>query len=118
MCENNAIEDKLDSTLNYSTECAGLDMSLENCQSNKSATVDTSDQLHEQLSKFIELVPHLKEINSEERIKNILCTAATDPASLTQNLESLDINSKGISDLQILQSIMDYIMDLQDKAYN
>jgi hypothetical protein len=72
------------------------------------------DQLQEQLSKFIELVPHLKEINSTERIKNILA----DPTNLTQNLENLDINSKGISDLQILQSIMDYIMDLQDKAYN
>jgi hypothetical protein len=107
MCDN--AENKLDSTLNYSTECAGLDMSIES----PSKGIE-KDQLQEQLSKFIELVPHLKEINSTERIKNILA----DPTNLTQNLENLDINSKGISDLQILQSIMDYIMDLQDKAYN
>ena len=105
MCDNKA-EENLDSTLNYSTECAALNMSLEG----ENFGNDETHALQAQLIKFIELVPKLKQINSKENFENI--------ANLTQNLESLDLDSKGISDLQILQSIMDYISDLQDKAYN
>jgi hypothetical protein len=115
--------DKVD-TLNYSTECAALNVSLESQQ----FSIDETSQLQEQLVKFIELVPNLKQINKEERIKHILnsATQRNDLADanngLTQSLEStlqnLELNSKGISDLQILQSILDYINDLQEKAYN
>lgn len=66
-------DDKLDTTLNYSTECAALNMSFdsENFQIN-----DETSQLQEQLSKFIELVPHLKQINNTEKIRNILCSSS------------------------------------------
>ncbi len=113
MSEN--IEEKLDSTLNYSTECATLNMSLEGDNFN----INEEDrQLHEQLNKFIELVPHLKQINNTDKIKDILCSSGSPSSSLSQGLQSLDLSSKSISDLQILQSILDYITDLQDKAYN
>jgi hypothetical protein len=114
MSEN--IEEKLDSTLNYSTECATLNLSLEG--DNFEVCSEDDRQLHEQLNKFIELVPHLKQINNAERIKDILCSADSPASNINQSLQNLDLNSKNISDLQILQSILDYITDLQEKAYN
>ena len=102
-------ENKLDSTLNYSAECADLNISIET----EKFSMDETSQLQEQLSKFIDLVPHLKQINTEKKR-----TSQNDSVSLSQNLQNLDLNSKSISDLQILQSILDYITDLQDKAYN
>jgi hypothetical protein len=114
MSEN--IEEKLDSTLNYSTECATLNLSLEG--DNFEVCTEDDRQLHEQLNKFIELVPHLKQINNAERIKDILCSADSPASNISQSLQNLDLNSKNISDLQILQSILDYITDLQEKAYN
>lgn len=102
-------ENKLDTTLNYSAECADLNISVET----ENFNIDETSQLHEQLSKFIDLVPHLKQINTETKR-----TSQNDTVNLNQNLQNLDINSKSISDLQILQSILDYITDLQDKANN
>lgn len=77
-------------------------------------------EYHNILTKFIDLVPHLQEINKEEKINKIFCTqtnASSSPSSsYSQQLESLqnlDISSKSISDLQILQSVICRIHDLQ-----
>lgn len=93
---------------------------------NESATatqIDETIQLEEYLSKFIDLVPHLKQIDQEEKIKKILFSSQkiNDQQQLTyaqqiESLQNLDINSKSISDLQILQSVLDYIVDLQNKV--
>ncbi len=90
---------------------------------------DETNQLQEYLIKFIELVPHLQEINKEEKIKKILYSTQLGQklndqqpsASYSQQLDSLqnlDISSKSISDLQILQSVLDYIAYLQNKVHN
>ena len=82
---------------------------------------EANPQLENYLAKLIELVPDLKEIDREEKIKRILhSTSQTDAAAtISQQLEgfqNLDLNSaKTISDLQILQSVLDYIRDLQSK---
>ena len=118
------IEDKLDSTLNYSIECAALNMSLDGGDGGKFGLKDddSSHQLKVELSKFIELVPHLKQINNKNN--NILCSSSSadsGSSSITQGLHNLELTSKSSSapsDLQILQSILDYITDLQEKVYN
>ena len=113
--ENENQLEKYETVLNYSTECAALNESQQ-------FSMDESSQLQEQLIKFIELVPNLKNLNKEEKIKSILCSATQQlnapesTSSLTQSLQNLEINSKSISDLQILQSILDYIGDLQERV--
>jgi len=87
------------------------------------AQLDESIQLEEYLNKFIHLVPHLKQIDQEEKIKKILFSSQIlneqqqlSYAQQIESLQNLDINSKSISDLQILQSVLDYIVDLQNKV--
>lgn len=81
--------------------------------------VDEVDQLNEYLVKFISLVPNLKQIDQEEKIDRILYSS-DNSANLMQQIEdlqNLDLNtSKTISDLQILQSVLDYIVDLKSKV--
>lgn len=150
-----------------SEETTGATTRTPASESNPSTTTDECIQLEEYFIKFIELVPDLKEIDREEKIKKILHssgdlksnyghvifnenngnenddkeeeenavddldssyierngrrrqTAAAAASVLNQQLESLqnlDINSKTISDLQILQSVLDYIRDLKSKV--
>lgn len=95
------------------------------------ATIDEDyNQLHPYLVKFIELVPGLKEIDRIEKIETILQHTNTNSGSIGQQLESfqnLDLNEGGsggdtvtrtttLSDLQILQSVLDYIRDLKSKV--
>ena len=86
-------------------------------------------ELHEYLNKFIELVPNLKELNQQEKIKKILCSIQLQNCnsqlqalpqqeqSLHQQLDSLknlEISPvSSITDLQILQSVLDYILELK-----
>ncbi len=86
-------------------------------------------EYHNILKKFIDLVPNLQEINREEKINKIFCstqsppqygsgsssspTSSTNYSQQLEGLQNLDINSKSISDLQILQSVISRIHDLQ-----
>lgn len=78
-------------------------------------------EYHNMLAKFIDLVPHLQEINKEEKINKIFCSAqstnssssSSSSSSALESLQNLDINSKSISDLQILESVICRIHDLQ-----
>ena len=85
-------------------------------------------EYHSILKKFIDLVPNLQEINREEKINKIFCSTQLPPQYGTESsvsptstnysqqledLQNLDINSKSISDLQILQSVISRIHDLQ-----
>ncbi|CAF0973907.1 unnamed protein product [Brachionus calyciflorus] len=79
------------------------------------------DQMNEYLIKFISLVPNLKQIDQEEKIDKISYSSDVDNSAnlITQieNLQNLNLNnSKTISDLQILQSVLDYIVDLKSKV--
>jgi short-subunit dehydrogenase involved in D-alanine esterification of teichoic acids len=83
--------------------------------SNTSLSSDeTKTQLQEYLIKLIELVPNLKQqhqmnLNAANRDE----TAASSSYTCLEQLSNLDLNTKEISDLQILQSVLDYIGDLK-----
>ena len=128
-------------------------------QETQQTATDESAQLHEYLLKFVQLVPHLQEINREEKIHSILSSSAaaanatasssSPSASLASlnrqyassllsptsspvahanslpyaqqldGLQNLNLNSAtSISDLQVLQSVLDYIADLKSKVGN
>lgn len=91
-----------------------------------SENIQSEDQieLQEYLTKFIELVPNLKQIKQEENLNKITFSSNATESSQSQqnylqqleNLQNLDLNSKTLSDLQILQSVLDYIVDLKSKV--
>lgn len=81
--------------------------------------LDEMNQMNEYLVKFISLVPNLKQIDQEEKIDKILYSSEHSANLMQQieDLQNLDLNSsKTISDLQILQSVLDYIVDLKSKV--
>ena len=88
--------------------------------------------LNEYLKKLIQLVPYLKNIENDksllqQKLENfqylsINSEALNSVVSTTQttNTTSPSIvtnNENGLSDLQILQSALDYIFDLQEEIY-
>jgi hypothetical protein len=87
-------------------------------------------QLSEYLNKFIDLVPNLKNFHNQEPTKssinlpNELLKHATNEklceyAQELESLKNLEINSANdLSDLQILQSVLDYISDLKQSILN
>ena len=87
-------------------------------------------QLSEYLNKFIDLVPNLKNFHNQEPTKSSmhlpsdLLKHATNEklceyAQELESLKNLDINAaKDLSDLQILQSVLDYISDLKHSILN
>lgn len=79
-------------------------------QKSKSTNEDNSELLlNEYLEKLIHLVPYLK--NQSPSINN------TDD-NLNDNLKYLNLNTnnkQSLTDLEILQSALDYILDLQDE---
>lgn len=86
---------------------------------NGEENVDELNQMNEYLIKFISLVPNLKQIDQEEKIDKILYSSQNSANLMQQieDLQNLDLNSsKTISDLQILQSVLDYIVDLKSKV--
>ena len=83
--------------------------------------IDENIELQEYLVKLIELVPHLQEenikkISYSDKGANEQQTLQATYCQQLENLQNLDISSKSISDLQILQSVLDYIVYLQDKV--
>lgn len=93
---------------------------------NDSNLKEDPTQFNEYLNKLMQLVPNLK----DEQLRNIINTTGSAsspqlPANYMQQLEriqhlSLAANNgeamaNNISDLEILQSVMDYIVDLQEK---
>ena len=84
---------------------------------------DDSQQLQEYLAKFIQLIPDLKQKDREEKIGKIINSARSQaPGSQAQsllqqidNLQNLNI-SESISDLDILESVMAYIAELQKEV--
>jgi hypothetical protein len=79
------------------------------------STDETKTQLQEYLIKLIELVPNLKQqqrMNALNSNENGATPNAANMSYLDQ-LGNLDLNTKEISDLQILQSVLDYIGDLR-----
>ena len=81
---------------------------------------DGNTELNEYLKKLIQLVPYLKNIQSE---KSVLQHKLDNFQYLSINNEttgkttSATTNDNGLSDLQILQSALDYILDLQEEIY-
>lgn len=122
----------MNQTLNDSnmTETTTGPVSEQQQQQQTSSNLDEScvtPQLEKYLAKLIELVPDLKEIDREEKIRRILFSTATTTTtsaneSLDDGFQNLDLNAVNnvangkISDLQILQSVLDYIRDLQSKV--
>lgn len=85
---------------------------------------ECAPMLEKYLAQLIELVPDLKEIDREEKVRRILFSSnspdesdANTSTSALDGFENLDLNNaaKSISDLQILQSVLDYIRDLKSK---
>jgi hypothetical protein len=95
-------------------------------------TTTTNDEgnkeLNEYLKKLIQLVPYLKNIENEksllqQKLENFQYLSinnealnSTSQTSSNKNT-STDTNENGLSDLQILQSALDYIFDLQEEIY-
>ncbi len=104
----------------------------ENININNNYSNDEMKELCKYLNKFIELVPNLKQMDRQDKIKKILCSIQLNQANdqpqhhhhhhqpvnyqnHLDSLENLEITpSKSISDLQILQSVLDYILELKD----
>lgn len=97
--------------------------------SNDQSLEEFAPQLERYLEQLIELVPDLKEIDRKERLRHVLMATATatgqnvdstttsGTSNLDNGFQNLDLNAaKKISDLQILQSVLDYIHDLQSKV--
>ena len=94
---------------------------------------ETLRQLNEYLNKFIEMVPHLKQMDQREKVKRILfsiqsSSAQTPQPPQTTNIEGVDQEqldrfksleitpsnkTSSLSELQILQSVLDYILELK-----
>lgn len=97
---------------------------------NDSNLKEDTTQFNEYLAKLMQLVPNLK----DEQLRNIITTSNGNvstsqlPTNYMQQLERIqhlslaanggggaEANGNNISDLEILQSVMDYIVDLQEK---
>lgn len=102
---------------------------LQNSEQSMLMEQECAPLLEKYLAKLIELVPDLKEIDRGEKIRRILfsskhdtteesvCESEGNTSSALDGFENLDLNAaKSISDLQILQSVLDYIRDLQSKV--
>jgi hypothetical protein len=90
---------------------------------------ETLRQLNEYLNKFIEMVPNLKQMDQREKVKRILFSIQASTPSDERNdvnnvgvvqdqldsFKSLQITPKttSLSELQILQSVLDYILELK-----
>ncbi len=97
---------------------------------------ETLRQLNEYLNKFIEMVPHLKQMDQREKVKRILFSIQSSSAQTQQpqqtttstNIEGVDQEqldrfksleitpsnkTSSLSELQILQSVLDYILELK-----
>ena len=92
-------------------------------------TIDEGNtELNEYLKKLIQLVPYLKNIENEksllqQKLENFQYLSinnealnSTSQTSSNKNT-STDTNENGLSYLQILQSALDYIFDLQEEIY-
>jgi hypothetical protein len=87
------------------------------------------DHHHEYLKKLVDLVPHLKDASLLPTSPNLGIITEDTNASLLHKLEGfkyLNIHSTeglksdgsmALNELQILQSALDYIVDLQEKIY-
>ena len=114
------------------TDKRGFKMSLNSSQmnslSNSNLSIDeTKTQLQEYLIKLIELVPNLKQqqqiathINGNTSIQSDSrqLSAVASNFSCLEQLDNLDLNSKELSDLQILQSVLDYIVELKAEIFS
>jgi hypothetical protein len=99
--------------------------------SNNNNQEETLRQLNEYLNKFIEMVPNLKQIDQREKVKRILFSIQTSSKRNDDNNSVNNINdqdqldsfknleitpstkSSSLSELQILQSVLDYILELK-----
>jgi hypothetical protein len=87
-------------------------------QISKSTNEDNELLLNEYLEKLIHLVPYLKNNLSTVTNNNINNINNTNTDSLNDNLKYLNLNTnhkQSLTDLEILQSALDYILDLQDE---
>ncbi len=76
-------------------------------------TDETKLQLEEYLIKLIDLVPNLKQQQQTNNGSSSNADSSSTSINYLEQLSNLDLNSKEISDLQILQSVLDYIGDLR-----
>lgn len=90
---------------------------------------ENNSELNEYLKKLMQLIPYLKNVQSNDT-EAVLLSATKKlesfqylslnndikPGSQTiSTTTTVDTNTNSISDLQILQSALDYILDLQDE---
>jgi hypothetical protein len=83
---------------------------------------DGNIELNEYLKKLIELVPYLKNIqngqeNITQKLENFQYLNINNETQLNATTTTSQANEHEISDLQILQSALDYILDLQEEIY-
>jgi hypothetical protein len=96
---------------------------------NHNESKNESNELDEYLQKLAHLVPELQRITQQEdkqKCNKVLFPLKNDNTSTIstnnnnkalvdqlQNFNNLNVSNKNITDLQILQSVLDYIADLK-----